>query len=113
MLIELLEISTIFAFKIVVILALDVLTFVLLIVCDTLRFPDISAVTIFVAVPMPRLPPSNTFRHVTSSSFISIIASFPFWFIVNAGPVPSFVIFNCSEFAMFVFIILQKRRYSQ
>ena len=97
---ELLETSIIFAFKILV-----TFTILLVIVCDTIKLPDISVVTTFVDVPIPICPPSNTLKHISSSSFISIIGCVPFWLITNAGPVPSFVIFNCSEFAILVFII--------
>ena len=73
------------------------------IIPDIFKFPEISTLTSFVLVPIPTCPSSNIFKHVSPSSWISIIGCAPVWFTINAGPVPSFVIIICSEFDISVF----------
>ena len=66
------------------------------IIPDSFKLPDISTLTALLEVPIATFPPSNILKQVLLSSWISSISCAPVWLIITAGPVPSFVIFNCS-----------------
>jgi len=73
------------------------------IIPDNCKLPEILTLTSFVSVPIITWPPSNILKHISPTSWTSIIGSSPVWFIINAGPVPSFVINTCSEVDTSVF----------
>ena len=74
---------------------------------DNFKLPEISTDTTLVAVPIPTFPPSNILKQVKPSSWISIIGWAPVWLTISAGPVPSFVINNCSVVPTLVFICVR------
>ena len=66
------------------------------IIPDNFKLPDISTFTDLLEVPISTCPSLRILKQVALSSWISSISSVPVWLIITAGPVPSFVIFNCS-----------------
>ena len=73
---------------------------------DTVKFPEISTLTLDVVFPIPTSPEENISNLVFPPLLKSTIDLAPVWFAIIVVPVPLLVIVNWSVFCTVVFTVV-------